>query len=31
MITLPTEIILMIVDTIDELKDRRKLLQVCRS
>ncbi|KAJ5454958.1 hypothetical protein N7530_012727 [Penicillium desertorum] len=28
MITLPTEIILMIVDAIDELKDRRKLLQL---
>ncbi|KAJ5597690.1 hypothetical protein N7537_007774 [Penicillium hordei] len=31
MIALPTDIILMIVDTIDEFKDRRKLLQVCRS
>ncbi|KAG2417094.1 hypothetical protein HFD88_008312 [Aspergillus terreus] len=31
MIALPTDIILMVVDTIDEFKDRRKLLQVCRS
>lgn len=27
----PTDVILMIVDAIDEFKDRRKLLQVCRS
>ncbi|OQE16874.1 hypothetical protein PENFLA_c026G02707 [Penicillium flavigenum] len=31
MIAFPTDIILMIVDAIDEFKDRRKLLQVCRS
>ncbi|KAJ6076770.1 hypothetical protein N7499_008751 [Penicillium canescens] len=31
MIALPTDIIFMIVDAIDEFKDRRKLLQVCRS